>query len=149
MAPRNEETTTTLLDCVKHVKNIPVRGREGGWEGGREGEEGGREGGRGRGGERENRFSDTFPSQRILSRMNAAQVSMSDWQSLYKVRREGGRKGERGREGGREEGKEGGREGGRKGGREGGREEGRKGEREGGEGTSLCLDHRLPTMGST
>ena len=46
MAPHNEETTGTLLDCVKHVKNIPVRG------GGKDKEElwvgeinGGREGG--------------------------------------------------------------------------------------------------------
>ena len=48
MAPTNEEVTASLHDCVKHVKNIPVRREGGRGEGEREGgrEEGGREGGR-------------------------------------------------------------------------------------------------------
>ena len=46
MAPANEEVTASLHDCVKHVKNIPVRrkGRRGGGGGKEREREGGKDG---------------------------------------------------------------------------------------------------------
>ena len=67
-SPTHDETTTMLYDCIKHIKNIPVSPPSVSFS--------------------LSMAVDTSIyglHQRILSKINIAQASMNDWQSLYKV----------------------------------------------------------------